>query len=137
MTDQVHALAGQEIVNPRTGQRMIFRTTADDSAGRELVIECWSPPESQGASREPMHTHPNQEKRFEVIDGELTIMIDGRERVMRAGEEVTIGPREAHCFWNAGASEVHYWQEFRPALRSAAAALTSFALYGKAGGQNV
>jgi len=48
MDDRIHIATGEEIVNVRTGQRMVFRTTADDSDGRELVIECWSPRSAPG-----------------------------------------------------------------------------------------
>jgi mannose-6-phosphate isomerase-like protein (cupin superfamily) len=126
--DRVSVQSGDEISNPRTGQRMVFRRTADDSDGRELIIECWSPPEAPGASREPLHVHPEQEKRFRIIDGELTVEMDGAVRTMRAGEEIVVPNDAFHSFWNASDAEVHYWQEFRPALRSAEFFTTLFAL---------
>ncbi len=75
-----------------------------------------------------MHVHPKQEKRFRMIEGELAVVCDGAERVLRAGEEITLGPRQAHSFWNASDAPAHYWQEFRPALRSAEFFTTLFAL---------
>lgn len=119
---------GTEISNPRTGQRMIFSTTGAESAGQELVIDCWSPPQPPAEPPEPMHVHPEQEKRFRVIEGELTTLADGEQRVVRAGEELVIAPGVRHQFWNGGSVEAHYWQEFKPALRSAEFFVTLFSL---------
>lgn|GEM_PF-5477742 len=46
---------GQEIVTPRTAQRVRFLETASASGGARLVLECVSPP---SAEREPEHVHP-------------------------------------------------------------------------------
>jgi mannose-6-phosphate isomerase-like protein (cupin superfamily) len=128
MDDRIHIATGEEIVNVRTGQRMVFRATADDSDGRELVIECWSPRHPAGEPHEPVHTHPRQEKRFRMVDGELMVNIDGVTRTMGAGDEVVVPAGVRHSFWNASEAEAHYWQEFRPALRSAEFFSTLFAL---------
>lgn len=37
------------------------------------------------ASRPPVHYHPHQEERFEVLSGKLNALIDGRERTLRTG----------------------------------------------------
>lgn len=128
MTYRLEVATGDEIINPRTGQRMVFRRTAADSSGEELIIECWSPPEPSPAAREPLHVHPEQTKVFRIIDGELTVFMDGQTRTLAAGEEIVVPPDAAHSFWNAGDRDVHYWQEFRPALRSAEFFTTLFAL---------
>lgn len=104
-----------EIANPRTGQTMIFRQTAEDTDGQLLQIECHHEPHGP---REPLHTHPVQESRFEILSGSLTFQVDGIERTAGPGEVVTIPPKVAHCFWNDGPEAAHYLQEFRPALRS-------------------
>lgn len=128
MADRVEVATNDEIVNPRTGQRMVFRRIAADSGGEELIIECWSPPEASAASREPLHVHPEQTKVFRVIDGELSVFMDGQTRTLAAGRQITVPPGAVHSFWNAGDREAHYWQEFRPALRSAEFFTTLFAL---------
>lgn len=128
MATRVKIQAGDEIVNQRTGQRMVFRTTAGDTGGRELIIECSNPPHRAGAPQEPLHTHPRQTKRFSVTEGKLTVEVDGKETVLSAGDEMTIAPHEVHRFWNAGEADVRYGQEFRPALRSAEFFVTLFAL---------
>lgn len=128
MSARIEAFTGQDITNSRTGQRMVFRTTAGDSNGGLLTIECWSPPDGPGIPPEPVHTHPNQEKLIRVAEGELTVRVDGAERILRAGEQVTVPAGTVHSFWNPSGANAHYWSEFRPALRTAEFFITLFAL---------
>jgi quercetin dioxygenase-like cupin family protein len=97
------------IGNARTGQRMRFETTSPEV----LRIECWSPP---SPAREPEHTHPKQESRFELISGELVFELEGAPRTVAAPGTMTIPAGARHRFWNASSEEAHYVQEFRPAL---------------------
>src|SRR5215204_7478656 len=112
---QVMAHEYRQIVNPRTGQAMIFRRTAADTDGQLLQIECYHEP---GGPPEPKHTHPHQESRFEVLSGLLRFRIGGNERTAGPGEVVTIPANASHSFWNDGDGVAHYLQEFRPALDS-------------------
>lgn len=107
---------------------MVFRKTGHESGGAELIIECWNAPLPPGEVPEPVHTHPKQEKIFRIIDGELMVRVHGVESVLHAGDELTIGPDDAHSFWNGSDREVHYWQEFRPALPIGEFFVTLFAL---------
>lgn len=106
--------AGDEIVNPRTGQRMIFRRTAGDTGGALLQIETVNP---RGPA-EPEHVHPHQESSATVLAGTLHFRIRGRVQVVRVGETVVIPPNTPHYFWNEGEEEARAIQEFRPALRT-------------------
>ncbi|HLZ72690.1 MAG TPA: cupin domain-containing protein [Dehalococcoidia bacterium] len=107
--------ADRQIVNRRTGQTMIFRRTAQDTAGQLLQIECSHEPHGP---REIEHIHPYQESRFEILGGRLGFQIAGSERSAGPGDVVTIPPNTPHHFWNAGAEVADYLQEFRPALCS-------------------
>ncbi len=80
---------GDQILNPRTGQRMIFRQTGADNTGQLLQIECFNAPHG---SKEPEHVHPMQENRFEILEGTLNFSVAGRERTAGPGEVVTIPP---------------------------------------------
>ncbi|GIW12897.1 MAG: hypothetical protein KatS3mg062_0336 [Tepidiforma sp.] len=113
------------IVNPRTGQTMVFRQTAADTGGTLLQIECFHEP---GGGREPVHTHPDQESRCEILEGRLGFLIDGRRVVAGPGEVVTVPAKVAHSFWVEGETRAHYIQEFRPALDSERFFRTLFAL---------
>ena len=50
----------------------------------------------------PRHFHPAQDERFEVLEGELHVRVDGREQVLRAGDTVDIPRGAVHQMWNAG-----------------------------------
>ena len=51
---------GQQISNPRTGQRMTFVELRDE----QLRVESVNPPTPE---REPVHVHPIQESGAEVV----------------------------------------------------------------------
>lgn len=99
-----------EIVNPRTGQRMRF-VHHDPSLIRIDTVNPPGPPE-------PEHVHPFQETSAEVLSGELHFSIRGQERLVRAGERIVIPPNTPHYFWNTGPVDAHSIQEARPALRT-------------------
>ncbi|MFN8512210.1 MAG: cupin domain-containing protein [Chloroflexia bacterium] len=116
--------AGEEIVNPRTGQRMIFRQTAGDTGGALLRIETFNP---RGPA-EPEHVHPLQESNARVLAGALHFNVRGRVQVVRAGETIVIPANTPHNFWNDGEEVAQAIQEFRPALRTEDFFETYFAL---------
>jgi quercetin dioxygenase-like cupin family protein len=101
----------QEIHNPRTGQRMRFLVTTDEL----LRIETTNPP---GGGVEPVHVHPRQESRAEVVSGSLCFVVDGEERRLGPGDSITIPAGVPHNFRNDGDEEAVAVQEFRPALRT-------------------
>ena len=108
------AKAGDEIVNPRTGQRMVFLETGQETDGQSLRIDSYNPPTGDP---EPEHVHPFQESGAEVISGSLRFSVDGEERSVKAGESITIPANTPHHFWNDGEEEAHSVGWFRPALK--------------------
>jgi len=48
------------------------------------------------------HRHPALVERFSVLEGELTVKLDGRISILRAGESATIETNVWHDWWNAG-----------------------------------
>jgi len=109
------ARAGDEIVNPRTGQRMVFLETASETDGEQVRIDTYNPPTGVA---EPEHVHPFQESGAEVISGSLRFRVGGQERLVKAGEIITITANTPHNFWNDGEEEAHFIQWFRPALKT-------------------
>ena len=107
------ARAGDEIVNPRTGQRMVFLETAKETGGELVRIDSYNPP---SPPLEPEHVHPFQESGAEVVSGSLRFRVGGEERSVKAGQSVTIPANTPHRFWNDGEQEAHSVQWFRPAL---------------------
>src|SRR5215203_4114138 len=108
------AKAGDEIVNPRTGQRMVFLKTSTETGGELVQIDTYNPPTGVA---EPEHVHPFQESGAEVLSGSLRFRIGGEERLVKAGESITIPANTLHFFWNDGEQEAHTVQWFRPALK--------------------
>jgi len=105
---------GQEIEHPVTGERVVFLDTAADSQGELVRMEFFVRPGGFVAAE---HVHPNQEERFQVVDGAVRLRIGGTEREGRAGEELVIPAGTPHVWWNAGDAELHMIVEIRPALR--------------------
>jgi len=113
---------GQQISNPRTGQKMTFVELREDL----LRIDGINP--NNSAEREPAHVHPNQESGAEVVSGNLVFEVDGKRRDVGPGESISIPPNTPHRFWNEGAEDAHSIQFFKPALDIASFFETFFAL---------
>ena len=112
------ARAGDEMVDPNRGERMIFRKTAKETDGELLQFD-WIG--KAGWKAGPLHVHRYQEERFEVISGTLGSHVAGVERIHEAGEVVVAPAGSVHTVWNAGCEEeeeVHSLVDFRPALRT-------------------
>ena len=119
------ARAGETIDNAVTGERMTWRRVAADTDGRLVVGEMVLPP---GGFVTAEHVHPNQEERYQVLAGSLTVRIDGLERVAHAGDRVVVPAGRPHVWWNAGAEDVRFVCEVEPALRFEAFLETLFGL---------
>jgi quercetin dioxygenase-like cupin family protein len=109
------AKAGDELVNPVTGLRTVFRKTAQNTSGELLQVDWIGEP---GWTTGPDHVHPYQEERFEVLSGKMGLRVEGVERVYSAGEVIVAPAGSAHAAWNAGDDEVHVLVDFMPALRT-------------------
>ena len=82
------AYAGQTIENPASGERITFRETAATSGGELVAIDLELPAGRRVPG--PLHVHPRQEERFEVVAGTMRFTM-GREKVVAGpGEVVTV-----------------------------------------------
>ena len=109
------AKLGDELVNPVTGLRTVFRKTAQETSGELLQVDWIGSP---GWTTGPDHVHPRQEERFEVLSGRLGLRADGIERVHGVGDVIVVSAGSPHAVWNAGDDEVHVLVDFEPALRT-------------------
>jgi len=110
------ARAGDELVNPVTGLRTVFRKTARETSGELLQVD-WIG--ERGWTTSPDHIHPRQEERFEVLSGKLGLRVEGAEHFLGEGEVIVAPAGSAHAAWNASSDdEVHALIDFRPALRT-------------------
>lgn len=85
------------------------------STAERLVLEArWRQGEPP-----PAHLHPSQEEHFEILEGELMVVIgDDPPRHLHAGDTIEIPPGTAHKMWNALPGEARAAWETMPAQRT-------------------
>jgi quercetin dioxygenase-like cupin family protein len=116
---------GDTIENPVTGERITFLATSADTGGEAVVIETVVQPEGFVAAA---HVHPFQSERFAVAEGRLGLRAGEETVTLARGDVATVAPGTPHRFWNAGAGEVRFVCEVRPALQFESLLETMFAL---------
>src|SRR5262249_34524596 len=106
---------GQTLENPASGEQITIRRTAAETHGELLAIDLELP--AGGRVPAGQHLHPNQEERFEVVEGTMAFRM-GRKRVVAGpGEFVVVPPGQKHDFANTGDEDALVRVEVRPALR--------------------
>ncbi|MGH3036769.1 MAG: cupin domain-containing protein [Gaiellaceae bacterium] len=109
------AVPGQTLVNPVSGERITFRATAAETNGELVAIDLELPP--RGRVPGPLHLHPLQEERFEVVEGTMRFRLRRERIVAGPGEVVVVPPRAPHDFANHGDRPALVRVEIRPALK--------------------
>ncbi len=122
---QAMTRAGDRFENPATRESGRIVTGAADTDGRYMRSETRVRP---GGGVSVAHRHPVCSERFEVIEGTLTMRLDGELRELGPGERVTIEPGTAHHYANASDEDVVFACEVWPAARFEAMVVTLFAL---------
>jgi quercetin dioxygenase-like cupin family protein len=80
--------------------------------GENLTVEAWIEP----GGGLPPHSHPRQEERWSVIEGEIRLQLGREKRVITAADgEVVVVPGTVHGFASTG-SEAHLRCYVSPAL---------------------
>lgn len=105
--------SGDRLTNPITRHALVFRVTSAESRGALVEVESIY---GAGSAEPPLHFHPEQTERFEVLDGEVQVRIDGSERILGPGGILEIPPGKPHAMWNAGPAEARVVWQTRPAL---------------------
>lgn len=106
--------AGDRFENPATRETGRIVTGAGDTDGRYMQSETRVRP---GGAVSVAHRHRECTERFEVLEGELTVQLDGRTRTLLAGEQVTIAPGAAHHYANRSDADVVFRFDVWPAAR--------------------
>jgi quercetin dioxygenase-like cupin family protein len=117
--------AGDSIVNPVTGERLVFELTSHDTGGEYTLFDTFVEP---GGSVAAAHVHPYQTEIFTVIEGRLGVKRGGEKLELGAGEAAVIDPGTPHKFWNAGEETLRFRAEVRPALQFESLIETMFGL---------
>ena len=117
--------AGDTIVNPITGERIVFHKTSASTGGECVEIEVFVQP---GGVVAAAHVHPYQTERFEILGGTIGMKVGRKKIEARYGDVLTVEPGTAHKFWNAGDDQLHFVCVVSPALQFEQLLETMFAL---------
>jgi mannose-6-phosphate isomerase-like protein (cupin superfamily) len=77
------------------GSEYVLRTPGAAVAGEYVEFEWRFPP---GTFAPPPHVHPSQVEDYEVLEGELQVMIGDTWRTLRAGESASVPVGVNHTF---------------------------------------
>jgi mannose-6-phosphate isomerase-like protein (cupin superfamily) len=77
------------------GARYVLRTPAAQSGGEYVEFEWIFPP---GTFAPPPHRHPGQVEEYEVLEGELEVLIGEKWRTLRTGESASVAVGVNHTF---------------------------------------
>ena len=86
--------AGDVLEIPEAGLRLEIRRTAADTGGEYLEFDVVGRPRGLFARS---HTHDLHVERLEVVTGAMRLGLDGRERVLRAGEAAEVPAGKSHA----------------------------------------
>lgn len=108
------AVSGQTLENPASGERLTFRSTSAETNGELVALDLELPP--GGRVPGPLHLHPLQEERFEVVSGTMAFRMRRERLVAEPGEVVVVPAGVPHDFANHGDETAVVRVEIRPAL---------------------
>jgi quercetin dioxygenase-like cupin family protein len=106
---------GDVIEHPVTGETITFLRTSEETGGEYARSELRVKPHGFVAAP---HVHPLMEETFEMESGAFTLVVDGEERRVGAGEGAIVPAGTPHAWWNAGEEEAVAIVEHRPALKA-------------------
>lgn len=82
---------------------------------QELLVEARYLP---GAAPPPLHWHPAQTERFEVLEGTLAVTIGEEERLLLPGHTLEVPPQTVHRMWNPDQVQTLARWSTTPAMRT-------------------
>lgn len=109
LTDTAH----RRIYNPVQRDAVTFLETAEESGKARTLVEVELAP--GGGS--PKHRHGSYAEHFEVIEGELTVHLDGVDHVLHVSETAVAEIGALHNFSNRSGASVRFRVELRPGHR--------------------
>ena len=116
---------GEVFENPVTGERATLLELPYKNPDGRLTVELTA---LVGARVVGEHRHPALVDRFTVLEGELTLKLDGQTSILREGETAVAKPGVWHDWWNASDRDARVRVEITPGERFAHMAETLFGL---------
>jgi quercetin dioxygenase-like cupin family protein len=107
--------AGDVVWNPLSGEKAMIVESAAESGGARIVADFAV--EAGGFVSGGERVHDHLAEHVELRAGRVTFVLDGEERTLAAGEQLTVMPGTWHLWWNAGQDEVQVRVRIEPALR--------------------
>ena len=95
------------------GSVMFFKALAERDDGDFSLMERTLPP---GGRRPPAHRHTNCSEGYFVLDGRVSVVVEGDEVTMGPDEFLLVPRGTAHTFGNAGAEEARLLVIHAPAM---------------------
>ncbi len=116
---------GDELWNPVTRERAVILETPLDSPAGRARAEMTALVGSRVLGE---HLHPGLIERFTVVEGQLTVRLDGKTGKLREGETAEIRAGQWHDWWNAEDHDARVIVEVEPGARFAHMLETLFGL---------
>jgi mannose-6-phosphate isomerase-like protein (cupin superfamily) len=118
--------AGEGEVHQMGPNTIAIKATSDDTAGSFFLSESTIAPGFPGP---PPHVHEELHDMFYVLEGELTMLLEGEEVTAGPGTFVCVPPGTVHTFSNRSEAEVRFlnfntpggWEGYMRDLAAAAA----------------
>ena len=105
---------GDELHNPVTGEFARILELPDDNPERRTRAELLAVVGSRVAGE---HLHPGLVERFTVLEGELTVRLDGVTSLLYEGETAEVRAGQWHDWWNAADRDARVVVEVTPGDR--------------------
>ncbi len=96
----------------RGAESVAVRLSGTDTEGEAVVVEVRLGGHAHGL---PLHVHPVQEERLQVLAGSLLMRVGGSAVTVGPGERVTVPAGVPHAYSNPAAQVAHFVIETMPA----------------------
>jgi mannose-6-phosphate isomerase-like protein (cupin superfamily) len=124
--NMVCSYASRKIIFMQNKQQILYMTpigmvctvvkSAAQTNGQSLEMEWRLQPYTGGT---PVHIHPTAKETYKVLEGQLEVYLQGRWRLLTAGEELAIPEGAPHTFRNPTGNTTRVYNTHAPALHFA------------------
>lgn len=104
-------MLARTITHKFTGEQVTFVETAAETEGNHLLIEVALPPQGDGP---PLHSHRTFTEEFTVLEGVLSVKLDGRKLELAQGDKALVLLGLNHTFTNNTDQPVRFHVKLTP-----------------------